>query len=282
MRTAILSRMNRASNIFRSAVTGLRTVSRRMPSGRAAAAAAVLALACACHDRFDAPREKAPEPPKANMAIAELCAAYAGETVPLGGGLVISGRVTTSDRAGNFRHSFALDDGTGGVEVMARLSDLHAIYPEGCTVAVSLDGLAMGESLGVKQIGLMPAEYGYYPTDHIPSRAELDMHVFRTWDGGAAEPLETSAAELAAEMCGRLVRIAGLRCESGGTWAGYAVFADGAGVRIASYVSGYADFADTAIPGGEVSLTGILQYGRVNDEGEMFIIKLRDESDCDS
>lgn len=249
---------------------------------RAAAVAAVFVLACACHDSFDAPRGTDAEPPAANITIAELCAAYAGRTVPLAGGLVISGRVTANDRAGNFRYSFALDDGTGGAEVMARLSDLHDIYPEGCTVAVSLDGLALGESLGVKQIGLMPAEYGYYPTDYIPSRAELDMHVFRTWDGGAAEPLEASAAELTAEMCGRLVRIAGLRCEEGGTWDGYRVFAGSGGGRIASYVSGYADFADMTVPEGEVSLTGILQYGRVNDEGEMFVIRLRGEDDCGS
>lgn len=243
--------------------------------------AAACALACACHDSFGEPRTDGAEPPKANITIAELCGAYAGSTLPIDDGPVISGRVTTSDRAGNFRYSFVVDDGTGGVEVMARLSELHAVCPEGCIATVALGGLAMGESRGVKQIGLMPAEYGRYPTDYIPSRAEFDRHVFRTRDGGAVAPLETSAAELTAGMCGRLVRIGRMRCE-GGTWAGYRVFEDGGGGRIATYTSDYADFAGHGIPEGEVSLTGILQYGRVNDEGEMFIIKMRDESDCGS
>ncbi|MDE6778790.1 MAG: hypothetical protein K2J51_04915 [Alistipes sp.] len=270
--------MDATSNTQRTAKSGM-SIGRLLLLAATAASACV--FACACRDSFDEPRSTGPAPPEANISIAALCEAYAGRTVLLNGGLVISGRVTTSDRAGNFRYSFAVDDGTGGVEVMARLSDLHRVYPEGSIVAVSLDGLAMGESRGVKQIGLMPAEYGYYPTDYIPSRTELDLHIFRSWDGGRAVPLETSAAELTAGMCGRLVRIAGMRCE-GGTWAGYAIFEDAEGRRIATSVSDYADFAEKSIPEGAVALTGILQYGRVNDEGEMFIVKLRDEGDCGS
>ena len=45
-----------------------------------------------------------------------------------------------------------------------------------------------------------------------------------------------------------------------------------------TYVRTYARFADTDVPVGTVSLTGILQYDAAGDG--RYILKLRDESDC--
>jgi len=249
-------------------------------TGRALFTAAL--LLAGCHDDFDAPDMPGGGIPNANISIGELCGAYRGETVGISQDLVIAGRVTSSDREGNFRYSFTVEDATGAVEIMARIPDLHNAYPEGCRVAVSLEGLALGERLSVKQIGMMPAEYGYYPTDYIPSRQELDLHVHRAWDGGGVRPAECAVGELHTGMCGRLVRIRGLHPADGGdgTWQEYTLFSDGSGGRIAVFASGYASFFGHAVPEGDLSLTGILQYGRVGDEGDMFIIKMRHEADC--
>ena len=43
----------------------------------------------------------------------------------------------------------------------------------------------------------------------------------------------------------------------------------------------YADYATRQIPTGEIAITGILQYGKVNGK-EYYMIKMRDEKDCSS
>lgn len=48
---------------------------------------------------------------------------------------------------------------------------------------------------------------------------------------------------------------------------------------MAVYCSPYADFAQQEVPTERVSITGILQYGVVDGE-EMYILKMRYESDC--
>jgi hypothetical protein len=47
------------------------------------------------------------------------------------------------------------------------------------------------------------------------------------------------------------------------------------------YTSQYADYAQKIIPSGKVSLTGILQYGKVEGQ-DYYIVKMRDEKDCHS
>ncbi|MCC8019939.1 MAG: DUF5689 domain-containing protein [Rikenellaceae bacterium] len=61
--------------------------------------------------------------------------------------------------------------------------------------------------------------------------------------------------------------------------AAYRLFEDMQGNRVAVYTSGYATFAGSYVPVWRVSLTGILSYG-ATDAGEMFILRLRDETDA--
>ena len=51
--------------------------------------------------------------------------------------------------------------------------------------------------------------------------------------------------------------------------------------KIVVYTSEYADYASRQIPTGEIAITGILQYGKVNGK-EYYMIKMRDEKDCSS
>ena len=80
---------------------------------------------------------------------------------------------------------------------------------------------------------------------------------------------------------GRLVNIGGITVQNNGVWEGYSIFTDKNGYKIAIYTSEYADYAQNPIPTGAVSITGILQYGKVDGE-ELYIIKMRDEKDCNS
>lgn len=223
--------------------------------------------------------------PNANTGIAALVAMYRGQTVTISEDITIAGRVTSSDRAGNFRHSFTVEQDGSAVEIMVRLTDLHNIWPVGCRVAVHLQGLAMGESYGVKCIGRPPAAYGYLPVDYIGSRVEADRCISRTHD---VEPFGIGAftiESLHRGMCGRLVRVVSLRrigdADERAVWGGYNIFEDTEEhTRIAVYVRDYANFAAHEIPDSELAVTGILQYGRPDGACEdMFILKPRDEDD---
>lgn len=245
----------------------------------------IAAMAAGCYDTFDEPAAAVPDPENADMTIGDLVAMYRGQSVTINEDITIAGRVTSSDRAGNFRHSFTVEQDGSAVEIMVRLTDLHNIWPVGCRVAVHLQGLAMGESYGVKCIGRPPAAYGYLPVDYIGSRVEADRCISRTHD---VEPFGIGAftiESLHRGMCGRLVRVVSLRrigdADERAVWGGYNIFEDTEEhTRIAVYVRDYANFAAHEIPDSELAVTGILQYGRPDGAGEdMFILKPRDEDD---
>lgn len=262
---------------------------------RAAVAAAAFVALCSCRGDFGVPAAGASDPENADITIGELKALYRGHTVTITEPLTIAGRVTSSDRAGNFRYSFMVEQDGAAVEVMARLTDLHNTYPTGSRVAVDLQGLAIGERMGVICVGMPAEEYDYYPVDYIWSRVELDRRISRTHD---PEPFGIPGyyvSMLERGMCGRIVRVVSLQRAAGvqddeqsttpsvpPVWGGYTIFEDPSeeGGRIAVYVSDYANFADRPVSESVTAVTGILQYGRPDGSAEdMFILKPRDEHD---
>ena len=88
-------------------------------------AAALLAAGCG-YDDFGEPHPADETAPLPNMSVATLrerCAV--GPVAFSGSGVVLSGYVTTSDRADNFYRTLMLEDNSGAVEVCAGLYDLH-------------------------------------------------------------------------------------------------------------------------------------------------------------
>lgn len=253
-----------------------------------AAAAAAFLVGCR---RFDEPAPRPAAPAIPDMAIADLHDLCRDRTVEIDGAITIGGYVTSNDAASNFYKTFTIEDASGGAEIMAGITGLHNIYPEGYYVTVSLQGCAAAEHYGVMQIGLASASYDYYPTEYFSARALLDRHVTRCDTRHAVAPMPVAAGEMTPGMCGRLVTVGGLRCvtserypdmweaNADGSWGGYNFFATAAGAVVAIYTSTYADYATHTVPEGNVSLTGILQSGKVGGE-EFYMIKMRDETDC--
>lgn len=231
--------------------------------------------------KFDEPSQDSDVAQAANIAIADLHAMLGGRTIIIDQNIIIGGYVTSSDKASNFHRTFMIEDASGGAEIMAGLYDLHNIYPKGYYIAVNLKGCAIGEQLGVMQIGMPAASYSYYPTDYFASRAVIDKHIKRYNIQRDVAPLPLSIGELTPSHCGRLVNINGLSATLQSVWSGYQIFTDNNGQDIAVYTSEYADYAQTPMPNGRVSITGILQYGKVEGQ-EYYIIKMRDEKDCNS
>ena len=107
------------------------------------------------------------------------------------------------------------------------------------------------------------------------------------------QEVKPSVCEIGAleeSLCGRLVTIEGLQLVSAkypdawevnleGEWHGYNFFEDKEGHTIVVYTSEYATYGEHLIPEGELSITGVLQWGAVAGE-ERFMLKMRYEEDC--
>ena len=85
------------------------------------------------------------------VSIKDLCACYSkknpfvmpGSHVSLANA-VIKGRVSTTDRPGNFYKSLYIEDGTAGIELKIGKNGLYNDYQQGQTVYVKLGGLSLG------------------------------------------------------------------------------------------------------------------------------------------
>ena len=164
-------------------------------------------LAAGCYDDAGVPAPKNDPLPEANLSLSDLSARCGDTPVRIVQDIVVAGRVTTSDEAGNFFCSVVLQEDGTGVELMAGPDDLFRVYPPGCRIAVRLQGLAMCRRFGVVQIGTMPAA-GDYAVEAIGVRALLDRYVAcETVDVRHPVPRIVAFDELAPDMCGCLVQI---------------------------------------------------------------------------
>ncbi len=110
--------------------------------------------------------------------------------------LWVSGRITSTDRCGNFYKSFYIQDSDEGpgIEVKIGLTSLYNDYLEGQMVYISLDALAVGEygwkihkatssyssgGQGTIQIGMKDPEQTKYSTAYIEDKYIIDNHIFR-------------------------------------------------------------------------------------------------------
>lgn len=144
--------------------------------------------------------------------------------------LWIKGRITTSDRSGNFYKSFYIqDDANGpGIEIKVGRTSLHNDYKVGQMVYISLDGLSVGEygfksgkygGQGTIQIGLKDPQRIKYSTSYIEDQYIIDRHVFRcdVNDLQPIAPRKISAlpgkndCQATSDAVGALVTISGLK-----------------------------------------------------------------------
>lgn len=144
--------------------------------------------------------------------------------------LWIKGRITTSDRSGNFYKSFYIqDDANGpGIEIKVGRTSLHNDYKVGQMVYISLDGLSVGEygyksgsygGQGTIQIGLKDPQQTKYSTSYIEHQYIIDSHIFRgdVSDIQAISPRKISSlpgktdCQATSTSVGALVTISGLK-----------------------------------------------------------------------
>ncbi len=230
-----------------------------------------------------------PEPPAVRpiptptLTIEGLHALYRNQPLTIGDEVVVSGVVTTSDRAGNFYHSLCIEQAGYGLELLIGGEALHSRYPIGCRLAVRLKGLTLATERGVLQAGVAAPAYAYSSLEQLVGQPRIDEHLF-PYDEPPTNPhaQQCTIEELTPAHCGRLVVITGLRsdplAEEEPTLAGYHRFTDALNQSLHLYVSSYARFSAEPLPAGEVALRGILQHLSSGDHSG-YVIKPRDETD---
>jgi hypothetical protein len=226
-----------------------------------------------------------------NVMLGELREFYTGASLTISDDIIVSGRVVSSDVAGNFYNTLFIEDGTGAVEIMAGMPDLDATYRPGQRIVVRARGLAVGWSNGAMQFGLPPEAGSGFQTGYFYHPVVARRYISRVRDVEEVAPVETNVAELSTEMCGRLVTLRDLYLdpeESSATWAvteptpttGYRKFyTTYRRDSVTVLTSGYATFADMPLPTEPVTLTGILLYGKGNSGRNHYLLKMRNEKD---
>jgi hypothetical protein len=191
------------------------------------------------------------------------------------------GRVTSSDREGNFYRSVVIEDNSGGVEVKLGTYNLASQYPVGLMVALHLDGTALMIENGVVQMGLPPQSFDSAPRE-MEAQEVIDRHLLRSNSIAPTTPSVSTVEELSASRCGQFVEVENIihapLTES--NEEEYYRFVDESNNAIFIYISRYADFSDTEIPISLHSVQGILYHESVGlGIGKQFVIKPRFKDD---
>ena len=245
-----------------------------------------------CYNDFESPDYTLPDELTPTHTIAQFKTLYAtnGGAHDITDDIILEGRVTTSDAAGNFYKSIFIQDGTAGMEVRIGQSGLYNDYKLGQTVFVKAKGLRIGGYRGMVNLGgPIPPNYSY-ETSYIEPQVLINQSIFRGKLGNEVLPTTITSATINEADYGKLIRFENavlqqcyyydINNTNGGgnipidTWAnkdyagessvgqyGNAIFlVNGMTINVRS--SGYSKFAGDKIPaiGSQCNIEGILVY----------------------
>ncbi len=254
--------------------------------------------ATSCQDDFDNKTPQIKEPVaehQANMTILEFKQAYWPKTedgnydtsvtdfaVEVGNHptlpeehIYVSGRVISSDQAGNIYKSLVLQDATAALAFSINQYDLYLKYPVGQEVVVDLTGLYAGMYRGLFQIGMPSESNGKTSCSFLPDEL-FKLHAERN---GAPDPTLTKVLTLENVASlgsspddlmlhqSQLVRVNDVKFEL----AGQAQFAsykntedrtllDSYGNTMVVRTSGYSNFWQNTLPADNFDIEGIMGY----------------------
>ena len=220
---------------------------------------------------------------RANLKLGELRSLCAKGLYAVEWNMVCVGRITSSDKEGNFYRSIVIEDESGAAEIKLGLQNCASQYPEGLMVALHLNNTAIDLENGVVQIGLPPQNFDEKPRD-MEAQAVVDCHIVRSNSVEPTTPLVCNIAGLNVGLCGRFVAVDNLHyapIEGEDIQPNeYFRFVDSQGRQIFVYVSSYANFAGLEFSTTERDIQGILYYETVGmNIGEQFVIKPRSKDD---
>ncbi len=238
-----------------------------------------------CYDSFNSitPDALSSEPP--NATIEHLHSLYSGGTREINQDVIVEGVVTANDEHENFYKSIIIEESGYAIEVLDGLYNSYVRHPIGSRISLKLNGLGLDRYMGILRTGLIAPATSSYSLDYMSAEAVVDCYLtVIEFSGEASTPQSRTIEELSEDRAGELITIESLKLytEDGieRVWSGYAMFEDSEQNYVWCYTSPYADFANEKIPQGELTLSGILQFGSTDTQSDQFIIKLRGAEDC--
>lgn len=195
--------------------------------------------------------------------------------------IIISGIVTTSDKAGNCYKYINIEDATGGIQIKINNTALYTKFKVGQRVFVKCNGLDLGDYRKLPQLGLWAND----KMEPIPNNL-VSKYIFIHDIPVAFEPTITltsipNANAIPSSYYNRLVRIEGATFAEGGqntySSASSATSHDinvAGGGTIILRTSNYANFIDEMLPEGTGTVVGILT--RYNNYVQLVIRDLND------
>lgn len=229
-----------------------------------------------CYDNHSEPPIE-PFALRANANIELLYQLAADRCYNITSDIVCVGRVTSSDRDGNFYRSMFVEDETGAVEIKLGTYNIAAQYPVGVVVALRLKGTAAMFKDNILQIGLPPQSYDTALRE-FEVQEVVDRHILRSNTVETLTPRLIPVKSLGTSLCGRFVRVDNIyyKPTAEDRERGFYRFENDEEYRIFVEISPYSNFLTLEMPASMVSIQGILYHKTVGDrQGRQFVIKPR-------
>lgn len=250
-----------------------------------------------CQDDFD-DRKPDFEIPQATMTanttILELKQAYWQDdlnyvsevgTKENGDHYIVSGRIVSSDRAGNVYKKIIIDDGTAALPLSINYNSLYNEWRVGQEIVLDVTGMYFGKYCGCQQLGypdvyektdveqtsFMPYEFflEHVEKNGLPEPEKVDTLLIRKFSDIPVSPTELPAFQ------SRLVRFNNVSFEEGGqsTFAVYKVntnkiLKDADGQTLTVRTSGYATFRDEVLPEGNGDVVALLDFYQTSADSD--------------
>lgn len=197
--------------------------------------------------------------------IAELYTLCSGNQVlPIEVDMTIRGVVVSSDSQSFINKVVYIDDGTATAKICIDMSQSSSLYPEGAMMTVLLKGLAISIKDYQLQVGFRDSKE---PTQIVGIESEVLLNKYISCEDTPypPEPQLVQPHELSSLLCGKLVRLEGMRYSpiSEGDFyiaGGFHRFANQQGGYTYIYIDPYSAAYGEVLPSTEVTLTGIVTW----------------------
>ncbi len=229
-----------------------------------------------------------------NITIPEVLAMYNGSVMefPANQNLVTEGYVVSSDISGNFFKNIFIQDNpenpTAAIQILADENDLYQTYPPGTKVLIKLDKLALEDAfIGGFTLGFIDSFQGDLEVARI-EEGRIGEFLFPTNESANIVPLttEVTASGIVLEgtgtpaPTGTLIQVNNVQMPLSDVGSAYTFFSGtesvnrqiescDTGSTTIMRNSGFADFANTAFPTGQGSITAVL--GSFGDSDQLLI-----------
>jgi hypothetical protein len=208
----------------------------------------------------------------ANTSISQLLAMHtAGQVDDITTNVIVKGVVVANDKSGNLYKQIYIEDDSAGLQIQLDDKNLYTNYTVGQTVYVKCKGLALGEYGGNVQLGYdVEGVINRIPSALITTHLLLD-----SLPGVAPEPELLTIPTLSLSKLNMLVKLESIHfTDAGQPYAPTATtnhnMLDASGNILVLRTSNYATFANSLIPSGNGTVTGILS---VYNGGYQFFLR---------